>query len=93
MMDQGKCSYLYLYNRKHGCVMWREIYEVVGELRMRKIKGTLYTGLGDRREDNEKAEEDNSIMSVLRSRGREKLQSGTYGADLPAVQKQTDSEL
>lgn len=77
MMDQGKCSYLYLYNRKHGCVMWREIYEAAGELRMRKIKGTLYTGLGDRREDNEKAEEDNSIMSVLRSRGRKEYQYGT----------------
>ena len=77
MMEHGKCSYRCPYNRKYGCVMWREIYEVVGELRMRKIKGTLYTGLGDRREDNEKAEEDNSIMSVLRSRGREEYQYGT----------------
>ena len=42
-----------------------------------KIKGTLYAGLGDRREDNEKAEEDNSIMSVLRSRGGEEYQYGT----------------
>ena len=40
---------------------------VAGGLHVRKIKGALYTGLGDRREDNEKAEEDNSIMSVLRS--------------------------
>ena len=64
-----------------------------GELHVKNIKGTLYTGLGDRREDNEKAEEDNSIMSVLRSRGRKEPQSGTYGADLPAVQKQTYSEL
>ena len=47
--------------------MWRDIYEAAWELHVRKIKGTLYTGLGDRREDNEKAEEDNSIMSVLRS--------------------------
>lgn len=38
-----------------------------GELHVKNIKGTLYTGLGDRREDNEKAEEDNSIMSILRS--------------------------
>ena len=30
-------------------------------------KETLYTGLGDRRKDNEKTEEDNSIMSILRS--------------------------
>ena len=44
-----------------------ERYEATGELHVRKIKGTLYTDLGDRREDNEKAEEDNSIMSVLRS--------------------------
>lgn len=67
--------------------------EVSGESHVRKIKGTLYTGLGDRREDNEKAEEDNSIMSVLWSRSRQKSQSGTYGADLSAVQEQTDSEL
>ena len=64
-MDQGKCSYHCLYNRKYGCVMLRDIYEAAGELRVRKIKGALYTGLGDRREDNEKTEEDNSIMSVL----------------------------
>ena len=63
------------------------------ETHVRKVKETLYTGLGDRREDNEKAEDDNSIMSVLRSRGRKEPQSGTYGADLPAVQKQTYSEL
>lgn len=50
--------------------MLRDIYEAAGELRVRKIKGALYTGLGDRREDNEKTEEDNSIMSVLRSRDR-----------------------
>jgi hypothetical protein len=37
------------------------------ETHVRKVKETLYTGLGDRREDNEKAEDDNSIMSVLRS--------------------------
>ena len=37
------------------------------ETHVRKIKGALYTGLGDRREDNEKAEDDNSIMSVLQS--------------------------
>ena len=51
--------------------------EATGGFYVRKIKGTLYTGLGDRREDNEKAEEDNSIMSVLRSRGREEYQYGT----------------
>ena len=37
------------------------------ETHVRTVKETLYTGLGDRREDNEKAEDDNSIMSVLRS--------------------------
>lgn len=67
MMDQGKCSYHCLYNRKYGRVMLRYIYEAAGGLNVRKIKGALYTGLGDRREDNEKTEEDNSIMSVLRS--------------------------
>ena len=34
---------------------------------MRKVRETLYTGLGDRREDNEKTEEDNSIMSIGKS--------------------------
>ena len=55
-----------MYNRKYGRVMRRDM-GASGELNVKNIKGTLYTGLGDRREDNEKAEEDNSIMSILRS--------------------------